>query len=247
MVATRRSLIAPPRRPVLSTVAGGDLTADRYFVRCTYVTASGETAASLEADIALSAGSLVVVASPEQDVADRAIGWNCYVGLKTNCETLQNAEPLSIGQSFTLAAGGVSAGATLPPYVLVVEEGVRAPDGTVRERPMAEGVDFLVDHKEGQLIRVHHQSRHARSFSTVPLIIQYRGGFAEIPRPVRLSAIELVKFRWFARKRDPGVRSENVEGVYQADYWFGTGPSGPADMPSSVADRLDRYRVPVVA
>ncbi|QAY96703.1 hypothetical protein CWB41_13985 [Methylovirgula ligni] len=244
---TSHAGIAPPRRPSLSAVAGSAPVATVFFVRISYVTSTGETAASLESGLAVGPGQLLQVASPVQDVGDRAIGWNCYIGTSPNKGTLQNASPISIGQDLTLPAAELVPGHALPDYVLVVEEGIKAPDGTISARPLAEGVDFTVNAEEGQIIRLHPLSRHARSWSSWPLIIQYRGGFDEVPHPVRMATVELVKFRWFARKRDPGVKSENVEGIYQADYWLGTGPGGPADMPSFVADRLDRYRVPVIA
>ena len=56
--------LSPPPTATLSSVAGGSLGLTTYFVRTTYVTASGETAGSIETSLALASGQVLVVASP---------------------------------------------------------------------------------------------------------------------------------------------------------------------------------------
>lgn len=229
----------PPIAPTLASVAGGALAAQRYYVRIAYVTATGETAASLESNLLVAANNLLTVAPPVADQLGQATGWNCYVSKTANVETLQNATPLAMTANFTLPAAGLVAGAPLPNYILAVQMANVA-------QPLAEGVDFLADASLGQLSRLFIDG-YVRKWPGLPTIVQYWAGFASIPSPVQDAAIELVKSRWYARLRDPNVKSENVAGVLQTEYWFGTGPGAPADMPNYVASKLDRFRVPVIA
>jgi len=250
----RRPLVALPSEahtappgpfPVLSQAPGGALPATRYYVKMSYVTEGGETAAGAEANLLVSAGNLLSVASPPMDNRAAAIGWNCYVGTTSFGESLQNDEPLAIDASFMLATSGLVSGAPgLPPYTLVVERGI-AP-GQVIPRALAEGWDFEADRETAQLTRLlpdHYPGR----WPGVPITVAYLAGFAEIPADVQDATIMLLKERWFARHRDPNIRSEEAAGVYSAQYWFGTGPGGPADLPAFVAERLSRYRAPVIA
>lgn len=232
--------VAPPQAPTLSAVPGGALAAARYYARITYVTPQGETAASLESNLAVAAGYLPQIASPVADPQKLATGWNCYLGDHAGRETLQNASPIEIGTDFTLPDSGLSVGAALPNFLFVAEMGVNP-------YPLVEGTEFLINAEVGQLERLHPVSGHVRSWPSFPIVAQYRAGFAEIPLEVQNAAVKLVKMRWFMRPLDPMVKSSNVEGIYQEERWLGTGPGGPGDMPSEIADKLMRYRVPVVA
>lgn len=247
---------APPVEPVLSQVPGGTLGASPYYVRATYVTNAGETACSLEARLPLAANNLLQVAAPPIDNAGIATGWNVYIGPASFAETLQNAVPLPIGAAFTLPGTGLIAGAAPPSYVTVVENCstpvspvMPSPPASsdMQPSPLAEGVDFLVQNDRGILSRLYLNSNQM-NWPALPVCVQYQAGFATIPLDLQDAMIRMVKARWFARSRDPMVRQENVEGVYSATYWFGTGPGSPADMPNDAAAFLDRnYRVPVIA
>ena len=55
------------------------------------------------------------------------------------------------------------------------------------------------------------------------------------------AVIEGVKAAWFARLRDPSVKSENVSGVQQTDYFFGTpGQDGPLPVDAMSKLRFER-------
>ena len=104
-----------PAPATLSSSAGGSSGAATYFVRTTYVTASGETIASTESSFAVSSSQLLVVASPIAPTPASAIGWNVYVSAATGAETRQNgATPIAIGTNWTVPASGLVAGAPLP-------------------------------------------------------------------------------------------------------------------------------------
>lgn len=230
--------IAPPYAPELSAQTGGALAAGRYSVRVSFFSEQGETAASLRSEIWLSGSQTIVVAAPEVHHGEQATSWNCFVGLAGEPETLQNFAPLSLDEAFDVE-GPLVAGQNVPPHMLVVEH-AKIP------LPLTEWRDFQVDCKTGEVHRVFLDG-YVSKWPVQKITAEYLAGFEEVPGDIRDAAIELVKFRYFMRTRDPGVRSENVEGILQSDYWFGTGPGGPADMPAYVADKLSRYRVPVIA
>jgi len=106
-------------------------------------------------------------------------------------------------------------------------------------------VDFQVDAINSRLIRIDSNG-YPRPWRALPIIVTYSTGFATLPADVVDACIDFVKFRYFARMRDPSLKSENVVGVYEASYLWGTGPGGPDDMPATVAGKIDRYRVPVI-
>lgn len=229
---------APPT-PVLSITSGGLLAAARCYVRITYLTAMGETAVSAEANIVVPASDVLVVTSPAQDIQNLATGWNVYVGSAPGKETLQNGSPLSIGTSWTEPLTGLISGAAMPSFVSIVENG----------RGLAEGVDFLVDYDSGLLTRLDINGWPKR-WRPLPTVALYPAGWV-LTDPTFADAVEgvtmLVKGRFYAQNRDPTLRSENIEGVYSAQWWYAAGPGADTgDLPPLVQAKLDRYRTPVV-
>jgi hypothetical protein len=109
---------------------------------------------------------------------------------------------------------------------------------------LALGTDFLLDAEHGQLTRLNLLG-YPTHWRSSPVVAVYEAGYAETPADVEEAVILLVKLRWFARRRDPLIRSQNAVGAYEASYVMGTGPGGPGDMSADAAEKLDRYRVPV--
>jgi hypothetical protein len=83
-------------------------------------------------------------------------------------------------------------------------------------------------------------------WSADKIVVTYSAGFAAIPDDIVDACIKAVKWKHFARLRDPAVRSRDVSGVYSASYWGGTGIGGAGDLSQEVVDVLDRYRIPAV-
>lgn len=246
-----------PLAPVLSMVAGGALAATPYFIRITYVTPNGETACSLEATLRAPANTLLQITSPNPDANAIATGWNVYAGTSSFSGTLQNASPIAIGTGWTLPASGLIAGGAAPAYASIVENAVNplSPlSGPLANQnpatvplPLADGIDFATDQTDGKVIRLS-SGLTPIAWLRPPIVAQYQAGFASIPADLQEAAIRMVKMRWFGRNRDPLVRQDNVEGVYSATYWFGTGPGGEPDFPADIGAMLERnYRVPVIA
>lgn len=228
--------VAPPPAPVLSAAVAGALAATKYYVVITYVTAAGETPASQEASLSVAANQVLKVASPAADSAGLATGYNVYVGTVAGQETLQNVSPIALGASWTEPASGLIVGAAVPALVAVIENAV----------PLCEGVDFRVDYRFGQVIRLDG-NLYPKRWPLWALSVQYPAGFAAIPADLADATIRMVKGRWFARQRDPQLRGESAVGIYDAQYWFGAGPGSSGGLPPDIAAILDGYRTPVLA
>lgn len=94
--------------PTFSVVAGL-IPSTIYYVRVSWVSATGQEGAPSEVTTYQTAdGSLLVVTAGSAPAV--ATGWNVYLGLTAQALALQNSAPLAIGQPFTLAATGLSAG-----------------------------------------------------------------------------------------------------------------------------------------
>ena len=231
---------APPQAPTLSAVAGGSLPAATYYVRTSYVTPTGETGLSLESSLSCSADTLLSVAAPGADALGVATGWNIYVGNSSFGETKQNSSPIGLGVAWTLPTSGLTSGSAPPAYVTIVENAGYTPT------PLTEGLDYIVDPVEGQVDRLWYVDGSPKSWG-FPVTAIYNAGYSTIPDDLQEAVILLAKMRWFARNRDPMLRSQSVPGIYEAQYWLGTGLGGQGDLPVDVTEKLDRFRVPVVA
>ena len=112
--------------------------------------------------------------------------------------------------------------------------------------------DYLADKKRGQLTRLQTYAPgpyppQPCNWRSNPIVAIYQAGYATIPGDVFSAVTYLVKMEYYAQNRDPLVRTQDASGVFSQSFVMGTGPGGPGDMPAYAADRLARYRVPIVA
>lgn len=77
------------------------------------------------------------------------------------------------------------------------------------------------------------------------IVVEYRAGYVlpnepgrTLPADIERAALSLVKAAWFARSRDPLIRSETVEGAGSTDYFSGT----VSRLPPDVESLLSPYR-----
>jgi hypothetical protein len=63
-----------------------------------------------------------------------------------------------------------------------------------------------------------------------------------LPRLIENAAIEYVKTVRLSRSRDPLVKSEEVPGVYSAQYWVGPIGDGESALPPDIAAKLSKRR-----
>ncbi|MDO1582426.1 phage head-tail connector protein [Rhizobium oryzicola] len=125
----------------------------------------------------------------------------------------------------------------------------RWPVGTVASvtengDPLTDGVGYRVDPVVGQVHRFD-ASGYPCPWRAWPLAVEYEAGYAAVPLDVQDAVIRLVRARYFAKGRDPYLRSESIEGVRSASWWVPTGTDAAA-MPPDVADILSNYRQPQV-
>ena len=111
---------------------------------------------------------------------------------------------------------------------------------------LSDGTDFISDLESSRLYRLDLQGRPKR-WAGNPVVVNYVAGWATVPADVVSAVVSLVKILYFGQSRDPMVRQENIHGVGEMAFWFGAGPSSRDGFPSSIADQLDNYRVPVIA
>lgn len=247
---------APPAlAPALTSTAGGSLAKANYYARISYLTATGETAASFESNLTIAADNLLAVASPPTDRLGLATGWNVYVGTASGQETLQNASPIAIGTNWTLPTSGLITGTALPQYILAIENipnvNLAVPPAGIVPTTLIEGVDFEADRGLGQLTRFGSDG-YPRFWPALPLIAQYWAGYTEASLEADAPELQdacarLVKGALYAQQRDPRLRSENVVGAYEAQYWFANGPGSEGDFPPDVQMLIDDHRQPVMA
>ncbi len=105
--------------------------------------------------------------------------------------------------------------------------------------------DYLVDNEKGQLTRLDTNG-WPTNWRANPIAVSFSAGYSAIPSSVVNAVVAVIKAILYARNRDPGLRGENVEGVYSAQYWSGAGPDAVAGLPYSITGPLDKYRVPVI-
>lgn len=105
--------IAAPTNGGLTQTSGGSLGAATYYVRSTWVTASGETTGASETSLAVSASNVLNVAAPGSPPAD-ATGWNVYVSTATGTETKQNSSPIGTATAWVEPTSGLISGTAIP-------------------------------------------------------------------------------------------------------------------------------------
>lgn len=127
-------------------------------------------------------------------------------------------------------------------YSLVIDEDI---DGS---GPLTQGTDFELDPSVGFLWRMWNDIRMRWFFRKLEAV--YSAGWVygasdptlRLPDEIEQAAINLVKFAWFGRTRDPLLRSRGDPGLGAAEqYWVGD-VGAPGALPPSVQFLLDPYR-----
>src|SRR5262249_38799514 len=91
---------------------GRGQAATTYYVKVTYLVNGGETAASSESSLAVAASHLLQVSSPSAETG--ATAYNVYVWTTSGQEVLQNANPITLGSTWTEPTSGLVTGASAP-------------------------------------------------------------------------------------------------------------------------------------
>jgi hypothetical protein len=75
--------------------------------------------------------------------------------------------------------------------------------------------------------------------------VEYRAGYellAGLPHEVERACIDLVKYRYFARSRDPALRSEQILDVVTTAWTATSSTTMKRGLPVDIAERLDSFR-----
>jgi uncharacterized phiE125 gp8 family phage protein len=106
--------------------------------------------------------------------------------------------------------------------------------------------EYEVEDDTGWLYRLDASGGRCARFCG-RVVIEYTGGYIlpDAPQPtlpddISRAAALLVKGAYFARTRDPAIRSESVEGAGSFGYFSGT----TGDLPPEVEGLLRQYRAP---
>lgn len=76
-------------------------------------------------------------------------------------------------------------------------------------------------------------------------VVQYTAGYAlgtTLEPDIEQAVVEMVKDMWSAQKRDPLIRSEEVQGVGRIDYWVGPTSGDSEDWPPKITALLAPYQ-----
>lgn len=108
---------------------------------------------------------------------------------------------------------------------------------------LVSGTDYESDLAEGKLYRLDGNGYAVRWYFG-RLEVNYDAGydFAKLPAPLVRACVSLVKILRSGSTRDPLVKSENVPGVGQTDYWVGGIPGTVGNLPPDIQAMLDPYR-----
>lgn len=103
-----------PANGALSATVSGALAGATYYVRSTWVNATGETLAAPETSLVVAINNVLNVAAPPTPPFG-ATGWNVYVSTAAGTETKQNGGvPIGIAAAWVEPNTGLVAGAALP-------------------------------------------------------------------------------------------------------------------------------------
>lgn len=94
-----------PVSGALTATTAGNLAATTYYVKTTWVSAAGESLASVETSLAVAASKVLNVAAPASPPAG-ATGWNVYVSTVSGAETKQNSSPISTASAWVQPSTG---------------------------------------------------------------------------------------------------------------------------------------------
>jgi hypothetical protein len=73
--------------------------------------------------------------------------------------------------------------------------------------------------------------------------VTYTAGFIAVPADVERCVLDLCVRAWFARGRDPALRSEKILDVIDSSWTASDSAATKGGLPRDVAERLDAYRM----
>lgn len=109
--------------------------------------------------------------------------------------------------------------------------------------------EYRLDAESGILYALDLNSDASVWCITDEIVIQYVAGYimpgesgVNLPAAIEGAAVELVSSYWFARGRDPTIRSENVPGLAAVTYWVGAVGGDESMLPPGVVAKLAPWK-----
>lgn len=108
---------------------------------------------------------------------------------------------------------------------------------------------YEVDYTKGLLYRIDGSDNRV-NWTFKKLVVSYIAGYTlpgqtnrNLPMDVESACVSLVKSRWYAKSRDPMIKSVVIPQVMETTYWVGgTGAGSDNDLPPDVVSLLNPYR-----
>lgn len=130
-------------------------------------------------------------------------------------------------------AGAVPPGRDADTIVVLARRPVVAIASITENGTAVDAADYLLAAAPGVVRRL--SSALPAAWPRALIGVTYTAGWllpgdegSNLPADIEEAAIITVKAAWFGRTRDPAVKSENIQGVRQVDYFFGVpGQDGP--------------------
>jgi hypothetical protein len=114
------------------------------------------------------------------------------------------------------------------------------------------------DEGVGALYRLNQQG-NPRTWPAAQIVVIYQAGYAlpgvtpacnqtpALPSDLQDTCLQIVVGRYFARDRDPLLKSFDQPNLGRKEYWVGASPGQIGPYPNEIMAVLDRYRVPITA
>lgn len=116
-----------------------------------------------------------------------------------------------------------------------------------------DSAEYYLDKDKGTLNRLDASGYPCDWCFSKSLIVAYMAGYvlpgvsgSNLPPGIEGMTVDLIKEFWFSRKRDPLIKSEDLPGVRQVEYWVGA-VGDPSQLPPAIQRKVALYRRPRIA
>jgi hypothetical protein len=134
-------------------------------------------------------------------------------------------------------------------YLVLSRRPVASITGIVQDGATLDQDEYEVD---GAGVLKHLASDRPTDWNGNKVVVTYVAGWLlpgqegrNLPPDIESACVDLVKMNWFARLRDPNIKSErdSIPGVrdHQVDYFF-RNPEPGSPLPDEIAQKLNRHR-----
>lgn len=125
-------------------------------------------------------------------------------------------------------------------YLILSRPNVTAVSSIVVDGETLDSSEYLAP-VDGHYARVSTEGDNLIPWCGDKIVVTYTAGYTSIPAAVQEACLQLIKGRFYARYRDPAIKSEQAQGVFSTSY--ATGGTLDSALLPDVAALLDPYRL----